>query len=306
MNLVVVGSVGLDDVETPFGRVERALGGSAIYFALAASYFEKVGFVGVVGTDFPQHGVDALTHRGVDVRGLERVEGNTFRWAGRYGFDLNQRDTLLTELNVFADFKPNLPADYRDVPYLFLGNIHPELQANVLDQARGAQFVALDTMNYWISGANESLRRVLGRVHALLINDSEARELSGESNIVRACASIAKMGPRLLVIKRGEYGALIYNDGQFFYVPAYPLSDVVDPTGAGDTFAGGFMGWIARNRDTSWKTVCQAAVAGSTLASYCVERFSVERLLDLAPADIGARYDRFRELTDFHPLEAIR
>jgi sugar/nucleoside kinase (ribokinase family) len=305
MNLVVVGSVGLDDVETPFGRVERALGGSAIYFALAASFFEKPGFVGVVGTDFPQAGLDLLESKGVDLRGLERVEGKTFRWAGRYGYDLNQRDTLLTELNVFADFRPQLPADYRDVRFLFLGNIHPSLQMQVLDQARSPSFVALDTMNYWIEGANDDLRRVLARVNAVLINDSEARELSGESNIVRACSAIAKMGPKLVVIKRGEYGALICNDGEFFYVPAYPLSDVVDPTGAGDCFAGGFMGWIARQGETSWRTLCQAAVAGSTLAAFSVEKFSVDRFATLGAGEIAARYQRFRDLTDFTPLEQL-
>lgn len=305
MNLVVVGSVGLDDVETPFGKVERALGGSAIYFALAASFFEKPGFVGVVGTDFPQAGIDLLESKGVDLRGLERVEGKTFRWSGRYGYDLNQRDTLLTELNVFADFRPQLPADYRDVRFLFLGNIHPSLQLQVLDQARSPSFVALDTMNYWIEGARDDLGRVLSRVNAVLINDSEARELSGESNIVRACSAIAKMGPKLVVVKRGEYGALICNDGQFFYVPAYPLSDVVDPTGAGDCFAGGFMGWIARQGETSWRTLCQAAVAGSTLAAFSVEKFSVDRFASLRAGEIATRYRHFGTLTDFTPLEQL-
>ncbi len=305
MKLVVVGSVGLDDVETPFGKVERALGGSAIYFALAASYFEKPGFVGVVGDDFPREGVELLERQGVDLRGLETVPGQTFRWSGRYGFDLNQRDTLLTELNVFADFNPTLPADYRDARFLFLGNIHPSLQARVLDQARNPEFVALDTMNFWIEGALDELRSVLGRVDALLINDSEARELSGESNIVRACRAIAKMGPALVVVKRGEYGALIYHHGEFFYVPAFPLADVVDPTGAGDSFAGGFMGWVARVGNTSWPTLCQAAVAGSTLAAFSVEKFSVNRLVGLQASDIAARYERFRSLTDFAPLDTL-
>jgi sugar/nucleoside kinase (ribokinase family) len=302
MKLVVVGSVGLDDVETPFGKVERALGGSATYFSLSASYFARAGFVGVVGTDWPESANELLASRGVDLAGLERREGQTFRWAGRYGFDLNSRDTLLTELNVFADFNPVLPAAYREAKYLFLGNIHPDLQWSVLEQSTGAEFVALDTMNFWISGTPEPLRKVLGRVHALLINDSEARQLSGESNIVTAARAISAMGPKLIIIKRGEYGALVYREGEFFFVPAYPLENVIDPTGAGDSFAGGFMGYIARRDDLSWPTLCQAMVAGSTVASFCVEGFSVDRLRSLTAAEISARAAQFRQLTDFLPL----
>jgi len=305
MDLVVVGSVGLDDVETPFGKRERALGGSANFFSLAASFFTRVGFVGVIGTDYPAEGVELLKSRNVDVRGLEQVEGPTFRWAGKYGYDLNQRETLLTELGVFGDFSPTLPEDYATAKYLFLGNIHPALQLDVLDQAKGAEFIAMDTMNFWIEGTPDALKQVLGRVHALLINDSEARELTGESNIVKAALAIEQMGPHLIVIKRGEYGALIYQKGQFFFAPAFPLEDVVDPTGAGDCFAGGFMGYIARHDDTSWDALCQATIAGSTMASYSVEKFSVDRLVDLDPAAIAQRAERFRQLTDFSPLRPL-
>lgn len=305
MDLVVVGSVGLDDLETPFGRRERALGGSAIYFSLTATFFTRVGFVGVVGTDFPDEGIELLRQRNVDLRGLEQVEGKTFRWSGRYGYDLNQRDTLLTELNVFEHFDPRLPDDYCDAPWVFLGNIHPSLQLKVLDQARGARWVAMDTMNYWIEGARSELDQVLSRVDALFVNDSEARELSGEPNIVKAAQAIEAMGPSLIVIKRGEYGALIYRKGDFFFAPAWPLENVVDPTGAGDCFAGGFMGYIARAGNTEWETLCQATVAGSTLASYSVEAFSVDRLRDLDPTQIAERAQRFRELTDFHALAPL-
>lgn len=304
MNLVVVGSVGLDDVETPAGRVERALGGSAIYFSLTASMLSKVGFVGVVGSDFPEDGVQLLESKGVDLRGLERAEGKTFRWSGKYHDDLNHRDTLLTELNCFEHFHPSLPADYCDAPFLFLGNIHPSLQLDVLQQAKGAQFVAMDTMNFWIDGALDDLKKVLAKVDALTINDEEARDLSGHSNIVKAAQEIHRMGPELVVIKRGEYGALIAKGDDYFFAPAFPLEDVVDPTGAGDSFAGGFMGFIARQESTSWPTLCQATVAGSTLASFCVEEFSVEALRHLTPERVNARAEAFRRITTF-PMLAL-
>ncbi|MCB9506620.1 MAG: sugar kinase [Myxococcales bacterium] len=298
MDLVVVGSVGLDDVETPFGKVERALGGSAIYFSLTAALLTRVGFVGVVGEDFPEEGVELLKARGVDVRGLERAAGKTFRWSGRYHEDLNHRDTLLTELNCFEHFSPKLPDDYRAAKYLFLGNIHPSLQLDVLDQS-SASFVAMDTMNFWISGAPDDLRRVLARVDAITINDEEARDLTGQSNIVRAAREIHRLGPKLVVIKRGEYGALIARDDEYFFAPAFPLEDVVDPTGAGDSFAGGFMGYIARHDATSWAALCQATIAGSTLASFSVEAFSVDALRSLTHDQITARAAAFRRLTDF-------
>jgi len=297
MRLVVVGSIGLDDVETPFGSVTRALGGSSIFFSIASSFFVDVGLVGIVGEDFPEAGIDALTSKGVDVTGLERVPGKTFRWAGKYGYDLNDRKSLRTDLNVFESFKPTLPEAYRDAEFVFLGNIHPELQLDVLDQATQARFVALDTMDYWIEGSSDALMRVLSRVNAIMINDSEARQLTGEPNIVRAARAITEMGPELVVIKRGEYGALIYRDGAFFFVPAFPIEDVRDPTGAGDSFAGGFMGYVAKHRNLEWTTLCQATIVGSTLASFCVEDFSIQRLNTLTDAQITARANRFRELT---------
>jgi sugar/nucleoside kinase (ribokinase family) len=305
MDLVIVGSVGLDDVETPFGKVTHAAGGSATFATLTSSFYARTGFVGVVGDDWPESVNDVLRSRGVDLSGLERVPGGTFRWGGKYGYDLNSRDTLFTELNVFADFNPVLPESYRDVKFLFLGNIHPSLQWSVLEQARGAQFVGLDTMNYWIEGTPTELKKVLGRVNALLINDSEARELSGESNIVKAARAVAAMGPELVIIKRGEYGALVYRDNNFFYVPAYPLENVIDPTGAGDCFAGGFMGYLARAGSTEWPVLCQAMVAGSALASFCVEDFSIRRFSSLRADELAARIEQFRGLTDFQPLAPL-
>lgn len=299
MNLSVVGSVGLDDVETPFGKVELALGGSASYFSLAASFFGRVGFVGIVGDDFPESSVDLLRNHGVDVRGLQRVAGKTFRWAGRYGYDLNQRDTLLTELNVFEHFRPELPEDYAAAPYLFLANIHPSLQSHVLDQAHGAKFVAMDTMNFWIEGALEDLKKVLARVDCIVLNDSEARQLAKTPNVITAAKAISAMGPRLVVVKRGEHGAFLYSEGNFFFVPAFPLEQVVDPTGAGDCFAGGFMGLIAASGDTSWPTLCHAVVAGSALASFSVEKFSVDRFRSLTQGEIQDRIAAFEAMTAF-------
>lgn len=301
MKLIVVGSVGLDDVETPFGRRERAIGGSANFFALAASRYHAPGFVGVVGDDYPQSAIDLLAAHGVNLEGLAKQTGKTFRWAGRYGWDLNERETLATELNVFEHFNPTLPASYRDVPYVFLGNIHPALQLQVLDQVPGASFVAMDTMNYWIEGTPDLLRQVVARVHCLFVNDSEARQLSGESNLVRAARKIRDMGPQLLVIKRGEYGCLVCGEEGFFYAPAWPLEDVVDPTGAGDSFAGGFMGWVAAQGNTSWVTVCEAARVGSVTASFCVESFSVDRLVDVTEDQLAHRLAGFAGLTQLDP-----
>lgn len=299
MNLSVVGSVGLDDVETPFGKVELALGGSASYFSLAASFFGRVGFVGIVGDDFPESSVELLRNHDVDVRGLQRVEGKTFRWAGRYGYDLNQRDTLLTELNVFEHFRPELPEDYAAAPYLFLANIHPSLQSHVLDEAHGAKFVAMDTMNFWIEGALDDLKKVLARVDCIVLNDSEARQLAKTPNVITAAKMISAMGPRLVVVKRGEHGAFLYSEGNFFFVPAFPLEQVVDPTGAGDCFAGGFMGLIAASGDTSWATLCHAVVAGSALASFSVENFSVDRFRSLTQGEIQDRIAAFEAMTAF-------
>ncbi len=299
MKLVVVGSVGLDDIETPSGSVERALGGSATYFSLASAFFTNPGFVGIVGSDFPQDGIELLASHGVDLRGLERVDGPTFRWSGRYHADINERDTLLTELGVFEGFQPKLPADYRKAPVLFLGNIHPSLQSDVLDQADGKPFVALDTMNFWIEGTPDELAAVLPRIDALLINDSEARMLAGTANTITAARRIAAMGPSLVVIKRGEFGAFAYRNDSFFFVPAFPLENVVDPTGAGDCFAGGMIGYLAKAGNTDWATVKNAMVAGSVVASFSVEGFSVERLRTVTREDIDARWSEFRKLTHF-------
>lgn len=303
MNLVVVGSVGLDDVETPSGKVEGALGGSAIYFSLTAALLTKVGFVGVVGSDFPEHGISTLADAGVDLRGLERADGLTFRWSGKYHDDLNHRDTLRTDLNCFEHFNPTLPADYASTDYLFLGNIHPSLQMEVLNQCARPKFVAMDTMNFWIEGAPKELAAVLARVDAITINDEEARDLTGTTNIVKAAKEISKMGPELVVIKRGEYGALIAKGDDFFFAPAFPLEDVVDPTGAGDSFAGGFMGYIARQDSLSWPTLCQATIAGSTTASFSVEDFSVNALQDLTLERVTARAQTFQRITSFPVLE---
>ena len=246
VQVVVVGSVALDTIESPFGRLEEGLGGSATYFSLASSLLCRVGLVGVVGSDFAEKHTAMLSERNVDMAGFSQVDGSTFRWVGEYGYDLNVAHTLDTQLNVFADFQPDVPAAYRDVPFVFLANIDPELQARVLDQMNAPKFVACDTMNFWISGKREALLKTLARVDALLINDAEARELAGEANIVKAIDGIHKMGPTVVVVKRGEYGALLSTGHGFFYAPAYPLEDVIDPTGAGDSFAGGFMGYIAR------------------------------------------------------------
>lgn len=302
MNLVVVGSVGLDDVETPSGKVEGALGGSAIYFSLTAALLTKVGFVGVVGEDFPADGIHALEGAGVDLRGLERADGLTFRWSGRYHDDLNHRDTLRTDLNCFEHFSPSLPDDYKSTDFLFLGNIHPSLQMEVLNQCGRPKFVAMDTMNFWIEGAPKELAAVLERVDALTINDEEARDLSGTTNIVKAAKEIAKMGPKLVVIKRGEYGALIARGDDYFFAPAFPIEDVVDPTGAGDSFAGGFMGYLARHNSLTWPTLCQATIAGSTLASFCVEDFSVNALRNLNAERVTERAEVFRKITSFPTL----
>lgn len=296
-DLLVVGSVALDTVETPFGRVEEALGGSATYFAYAASFFTQVRLVGPVGEDFPDGHVALLRQRGVDLRGLEVSPGRTFRWRGRYGYDLNEAHTLETQLNVLAGFRPRLHPALRRVPFLFLANIDPELQLEVLRQmAERPRLVALDTMNFWIQGKRAALQEVLAEVDVVAINDAEARQLAGEPNLIRAARAIAAMGPKTVVVKRGEYGALMISDGAFFIVPAYPLDSVYDPTGAGDTFAGGFMGYLASQERTDDPAMRRALIYGSVMASFTVEDFSLHRLVRLTPAEIEARYRAFQEL----------
>ncbi len=302
MSILVVGSVALDTVRTPFGQAAEVLGGSATYFAAAASFFADVRLVAVVGEDFPDHHLEFLRARNVDLRGLQRMPGRTFRWVGEYGFDLNEARTLDTQLNVFADFAPKIPEEYRDSPVVFLANIDPDLQREVLRQVRRPALVAADTMNYWISGKRESLRQTLGLVDALLINDAETRQLAGEANLVQAARKILTWGPRALVIKRGEYGALMVNRGDWFSAPALPLEVIRDPTGAGDCFAGGFMGYLANAMNFEDASVRKAMIMGSVMASFNAEAFSLDRLRSLTYAEIEARYRTFKRLAHFEEL----
>jgi sugar/nucleoside kinase (ribokinase family) len=303
MALLVVGSVALDSLETPFGRRDDVLGGSASYFSVCASFFGPTRMVAVVGEDFPEEHVRFFASRGVDLAGLARVPGRTFRWKGRYEFDLNTAHTLDTQLNVFAAFRPELPDPYRDSEYVFLGNIDPDLQRTVLDQVRAPRFVACDTMNFWISSKRESLLRTLKRVDMLFVNDAEARQLAGEHNVVNAARRILSFGPRAVVVKRGEYGALFFSGEEVFAASAYPLPAVFDPTGAGDSFAGGFMGYLARSRREDHATMRRAIVLGSVLASFTVEQFSLERLRTLGADEIRGRFAEARRLAHFDDLE---
>jgi len=305
MSLVVVGSVAYDGVETPHGRVDRMLGGAATYISLAASYFTKVRIVAVVGDDFAQADTDLLASRGIDLEGLERVPGKTFFWAGKYTPDMNDRETLTTDLNVFADFDPKLPASYLKDQYLLLGNIQPRLQGAVRSQMKNVKFAGGDTMNFWINDFREELLATIRNWDFLLINDSEAKLLSGESNIKKAAAKILEMGPHTLVIKRGEYGAILFRKNSFFVVPGYLLEDVFDPTGAGDCFAGGFTGYLAQQGfdlhgdHISKGELSRAVIYGSVMGSFCCERFGVERFRTLTRAEIDARFEEFRKFTHF-------
>ncbi len=300
--ILVVGSVAFDTVETPFGRAEKVLGGSASFFSVAASFFAPVNLVGVVGRDFGEKELAAFRDRPIDLGGLERMDGATFHWQGKYSYDLNSRDTVCTDLNVFEFFKPRIPAGYRTSEYVFLGNIDPVLQRDVLEQVERPRLVACDTMNFWISGKPEELRKTLARVDVLLINDAEMRELSGEWNLVRAARVIRKMGPATLVVKKGEHGVVMFTEGGSFAAPAYPLEAVFDPTGAGDTFAGGFLGYLASADRLDDETLRRAVIMGSTLASFCVEAFSLDRLLRLSRPEIDERFRLFKRLTTFENL----
>jgi len=302
MSILVVGSVAFDTVRTPFGQAEEVLGGSATYFSAAASFFADVRLVAVVGEDFPEHHLAFLRSRKVDLRGLQRVPGRTFRWVGEYGFDLNQARTLDTQLNVFADFAPKIPEEYRDSDVVFLANIDPDLQREVLRQVRRPALIAADTMNYWIANKADSLRQTLGLVDTLLINDAETRQLAGEANLVQAAQKILTWGPRSLVIKRGEYGALMINNGDWFAAPALPLEAVRDPTGAGDCFAGGFVGYLANTMNFEDASVRKAMIMGSVMASFNVEAFSLDRLRTLTYDEIEARYRAFKRLAQFEDL----
>jgi len=297
--LLIVGTVAMDNIETPAGSVVDEIGGSAAYAALAASFSVRSAVVAIVGNDFPRETLDRLSSRGVDLAGVTVGDGPSFRWSGRYHENLNNRDTLDTQLNVLTQFKPDLPGAYRDVEHVFLGNIDPELQMSVLKQLRRRRLVACDTMNFWLDSARPALLRLLAEIDMLIVNDEEARQLSGEHNLVRAAHAIRRMGPKLLLIKRGEYGVLGFEDESIFAMPAYPLEEVFDPTGAGDTFAGGCMGWLAKRGTLSPGSLRRAIAQGSVMASLVVERFGMRRLWEVSAADIEARYQAFVRLTDF-------
>lgn len=299
MNIVAVGSMAFDDVETPYGTVENAIGGAVTFFAVAASFFAPVLAVAVVGEDFPEEELEFLRSRGIDLAGVQRAPGRTFRWKGRYHEDMNLRDTLDLQLNVFGDFSPELPTSYRAAEICFLANIHPSLQTRVLDQLERPKLVGADTMDHWIQDTRPELDRLLARVGILTINDEEARLLSGERNVVLAARKILGMGPTHVLVKRGEYGVLHFSADSVFAVPAYPLERVFDPTGAGDTFAGGFIGWLAKTGDFSVRGIRRAIVYGSVMASFVVEDFSLRRLRDLTDEDVERRYRQFVALTEF-------
>lgn len=303
--VLVVGSVAFDSVETPFGQVDDALGGSALYFSNSASYFAGVDLVAVIGEDFPREPIEDLKNRGVDTSGLYEAEGETFRWKGRYGYDLNEPDTLDTQLNVFGDFHPELPEHYRDSKYVFLANIDPELQVEVLEQVEDPDFVALDTMNFWIDKKRDELLEAIDRIDMLVINEMEARQLADEANIVKAAQEIREMGPSMVSIKRGEYGALLFMPDGIFFAPAYPLEEVYDPTGAGDSFAGGMLGFLAAREDISETSLRQANVLGSVMASFCVEEFSLGGLQDIDEEKIARRLEKFERLVDFQSVDSL-
>ena len=300
MSLLVVGSVAYDALESPYGKVDRTLGGAATYFAVAAAFFTRVKLVAIVGDDFHPKDEAIFRKRSIDIEGLERTGGKSFFWAGRYSEDLNERITLTTDLNVFAEFKPRLPEKYRNSNYVFLANIAPDLQREVLHQVNGTpKIAAMDTMNYWIERTNSELRETLRHVDILMINDSETRQLSNERNLLRAARHILGMGPSTLVVKRGEYGAMLVDKSGVFCIPAFPLEEPHDPTGAGDSFAGGFMGYLAGVNSKSEAALRRAMVYGSVLGSFAVERFGLERLLFLKKTEIHARARHFAKLTQF-------
>lgn len=301
MSILVVGSAALDSVETPAGRVEDALGGSAIYFSTAASFFtESIRMVAVVGNDFPQEHVAFLESRRINIEGLERVEGGqTFRWGGRYTDDLNSASTLFTDLNVYGDFQPKLPEPYRDTPYVFLANINPELQLNVLEQVNRPKLVVCDTMNLWINNSRAALMQTLEKVDILILNDSEARLLTEEDNLISAAKKILTYGPSRVIVKKGEHGAISLTETTFFSAPAHPLESVCDPTGAGDSFAGGFLGHVSSVGNTAEETIRQAIIYGTIVASFNVEDFSLERQRVLKRAEIDRRYEELRESTRY-------
>src|SRR5262245_3226622 len=298
-SILVVGSVAFDSLKTPFGEADEILGGSATYFSIAASYFAPVRVVAVVGSDFPDKHLEVFRKHQVDTTGLAQVQGKTFRWKGEYGYDLNEAKTLDTQLNVFETFKPVIPEAYRSSEYVFLGNIDPELQLSVLEQIERPRVVACDTMNFWIKGKLEAVKRTIAHVDILIINDAETRMLANQPNLVRAARAILEMGPKTLIVKRGEYGVLMFNGKSVFGAPAFPLEDVYDPTGAGDTFAGGFMGALAHAGEVTERAFRRGIIFGSVMASFNVEQFSLNRLTNLTRDEIDERFRQFKALTHF-------
>lgn len=308
MSLLTVGSVAFDAIETPFGKTDKIIGGAGTYIALSASFFEKdQKIVSVVGEDFPQEMIDLIASKGVDVSGLQIKKGEkTFFWSGRYHNDMNSRDTLITELNVLGDFDPVIPASYQGTEYLLLGNLSPQVQRQVIERLNERpKLIAMDTMNFWMDIALDDLKETLKLVDVLIINDEEARQLSKEYSLVKASKVIRAMGPKYLIIKKGEHGALLFHEDKVFFAPALPLEDVFDPTGAGDTFAGGFMGYISSTGDASFENMKRAIIAGSALASYCVEKFGTEQLQAISREDIDARIEKFVQLANFDMLQTI-
>lgn len=302
MSLVVVGSMAFDAIETPFGKSDKIIGGAGTYIAWCASNFtQPIKQISVVGGDFPQEELDALTARGVNLEGVQiKKDEKTFFWSGRYHLDMNSRDTLDTQLNVLENFQPVVPDSYQDCEFLMLGNLVPAVQRSVIEQLKNRpKLIVMDTMNFWMEIALEDLKVTLSMVDVLMVNDSEARQLSGEHSLVKAAAKIMEMGPKYLVVKKGEHGALLFHEKQIFFAPALPLEDVFDPTGAGDTFAGGFIGHLARTKDISFENMKTAIIVGSAMASYCVEKFGTQRLREISDADIESRLNEFVQLVNF-------
>ncbi len=299
--LLIVGTVAFDAIETPFGKTDKILGGAATYIGLSSARFDiDAGIVSIVGEDFPEEHLHLLTRNGINIEGIEIVKGGkTFFWSGKYHNDLNTRDTLETQLNVLADFNPVVPEKYKDAEFVMLGNLHPLVQLSVLEQINKPRLVVLDTMNFWMDNAWDDLLKVIARVDVITINDEEARQLTGEHSLVKAARKIAELGPKYVVIKKGEHGALLFNNEQIFFAPALPLEEVFDPTGAGDTFAGGFTGYLAQTGDVSFENMKSAVIYGSGMASFCVEKFGTERMENLGDKEIQSRMKEFKNLTQF-------
>ena len=301
-NLLIVGTVAFDDIETPFGKSDKILGGAATFIGLSASHFKvESGIISVIGGDFPEQYLEIFKDRNIDISGLDIIkDGKTFFWKGKYDYNLNDRETLITDLNVLADFRPRVPEKFKDCDFLMLGNLHPDVQMQVIEQIPNRpKLVVLDTMNYWMDNTAEQLQKVIAKIDVITINDEEARQLSGEYSLVKAAEKIHEMGPQYVVIKKGEHGALLFNNGDVFFAPALPLEEVFDPTGAGDTFAGGFIGYLASTSDISFENMKRAVIYGSNFASFCVEKFGVERMLELTEEEVRKRLRQFKQLTQF-------